>query len=442
MQIILLSGGEGKRLFPLSNSVRSKQFLRVLGAPGGGRESMLQRVTRQIGRLLPGSSVTIATGAAQREMILGQLGGGVRIVAEPERRDTFPAIALAAMYLSLELGCPRGETVVVMPCDQYADDGYFRTVERMCRAVEDNAAELVLMGIRPTYASTKFGYVVPKDGAPGREVCAVERFTEKPGLQRARELMEQGALWNGGVFAFRLGYMTDIAERYVRAESFDKVRARYGEFPKISFDYEVAEKAASVAVVPFSGEWKDLGTWNTLTEQLPERIEGRAIMDDESLGTHILNELDIPVVCLGVRDLVVAAGSDGILVCDRSASERIKDFAGAVADPQPRFEERLWGTVRVLDRVPAEGGGETVTRRLTVRAGAELSCRTAVRRVWTVAAGCGTLAAEGSVRTLSAAETISLEPHRTYRLDAISEMTLLEIETPMPGGGGTRTERV
>ena len=253
MKIILLSGGSGKRLWPVSNNVRSKQFVSLLPSPNGGTESMVQRVVRQIKETGLCDSVTVATGAAQRGMIEAQLGEGVDIVTEPERRDTFPAIALSTSYLTMEKGCSDDEVVVVMPCDPFADNGYFATIAKMVEAVKSDSADLVLMGICPTYASSKFGYIVPKENEAGKPVMCVAGFTEKPTEQRAAELIKAGALWNGGVFAFRLGYMRAITEKYVQAATFAELYGRYGEFPKISFDYEVAEKAKSIAALPYDG---------------------------------------------------------------------------------------------------------------------------------------------------------------------------------------------
>ena len=264
MQIILLSGGSGKRLWPLSNNTRSKQFIKLLTAPDGSKESMVQRVIRQLKESGFSDSITVATSASQRDVIINQLGDEISVVTEPERRDTFPAIALASSYLTHEMHCSADEIVVVMPCDPYTEAGYFETIKRMADAVMDNRAELVLMGIRPTYPSAKYGYVVPVSDNGESGIYRVSRFTEKPDVMTAEKLISEGAFWNGGVFAFRLGYMTDIVSRYIQTDTFAGIRSRYGEFPKISFDYEVAERAQSVAVIPFSGGWKDLGTWNTL----------------------------------------------------------------------------------------------------------------------------------------------------------------------------------
>lgn len=329
MKIILLSGGSGKRLWPLSNDVRSKQFLQLLEAPDGSHESMIQRVVRQIKATGHADGIVVATGEAQKDYVTAQLGRHIGVVTEPCRRDTFPAIALSCSYLASKGTSPE-EPVIVMPCDTFADDEYFQTVCRMAEAVDSGCADLVLMGITPTYPSEKYGYIVPKDNEQcrtenGEGAMPVKRFTEKPDVATAEQLLTEGALWNGGVFAFRLGYLMNILEKYMPGKSFEQVHADYEQFPKISFDYEVVEKAESVAVVPYTGEWRDLGTWNTLTEKLPSNAMGNATLH-QCENTHIVNELGIPVIGVGLKDLVIVVSPEGILVSDKASSEQLKSL--------------------------------------------------------------------------------------------------------------------
>lgn len=209
--------------------------------------------------------VTIATSVFQKDAITNQLGEDVTVVTEPSRRDTFPAICLASAYLEKTAKCDKNETVIVMPCDPYTEERYFQTIAEMAEAVQNNVADLVLMGIKPTYPSAKYGYVILQKHRKTDGIYEVERFMEKPDVATAERFIADGAFWNGGVFAFCLGYMIDIVKSYLAYDIFEEVRLRYEELPKISFDYEVVEKAKSVAVVPYDGEWKDLGTWNVLT---------------------------------------------------------------------------------------------------------------------------------------------------------------------------------
>lgn len=430
MQIILLSGGSGKRLWPLSNNTRSKQFIKLLTAPDGSKESMVQRVVRQLGESGIGDSITVATSITQRDVIINQLGENISVVAEPERRDTFPAIALASSFLAYERGCPAGEVVVVMPCDPYTEAGYFDTILRMADAVRDNAAELVLMGIEPTYPSAKYGYVVPAAGERNNGIYRVSRFTEKPDVETAEKLISQGAFWNGGVFAFRLSYMTDTVARYIDAGTFSEVRSRYGEFPKISFDYEVAEKARSVAVVPFGGEWKDLGTWNTLTDELGEHIIGNVVMDCESENTHVVNELELPVMCIGVRNLVVAASNDGILISDKNKSENIKTYADRL-QRRPMFEERRWGEYKIVDTVEFPDGYKSLTKQLKIKTGRSVSYQAHNHRdeVWTFIDGEGELVLDGVRTTVGRGDSVTVKRGAKHAVRAISDLTFIEVQS-------------
>lgn len=163
MKIILLSGGSGKRLWPLSNDVRSKQFLKVLQNDQGEPESMIQRVYRQIKLAGIDSDIVVATGIKQSESIHNQLGRDVDVVNEPSRRDTFPAIMLAASYLYFKKKINPTETVVVLPVDPYADINYFLILEEIARRVEEADINMALMGIKPTYPSEKYGYLIPDE---------------------------------------------------------------------------------------------------------------------------------------------------------------------------------------------------------------------------------------------------------------------------------------
>ena len=434
MQLVLLSGGSGKRLWPLSNNARSKQFLPLLEKEDGTMESMVQRVVRQVREAHLTDDITLATNASQLDIIINQLGDSVSVVTEPERRDTFPAIALASGYLKLKKGCTDDEVVVIMPCDPFTEAGYFETIGRMVRCVEADVAELVLMGITPTYPSEKYGYVVPvTDNLMAEGSMAVSKFTEKPNVERAKELLEMGALWNGGVFAFRLGYMMEIAQRYVKADSFEEMRSRYSEFPKISFDYEVAEKADSVAVLPYSGQWKDLGTWNTLTDELHHHIIGNAVMGPRCTNTHVINELQYPIYVDGMEDTVIAASPDGIIVCRKKYTEDIKKAVDHLT-PRPMYEERRWGSYRVIDDTTYADGRHSLTKSLTINAGKNISYQVHRHRseAWTIVEGEGIFVLDGVERKVGPGETVVIPVNHYHALKALTTLTFIEVQTGNP----------
>ena len=438
MQLILLSGGSGKRLWPLSNDARSKQFLPLLAKPDGGMESMIQRVVRQIREAKLTDNITFATNAVQRDSIINQLGEDVNVVTEPERRDTFPAIALASSYLAKEKKCDDDEVVVIMPCDVYTESKYFATIGKMVETVENDVADLVLMGITPTYPSEKFGYVVPEstqssESVFNKDCLRVARFTEKPNEEKARELLKQNAFWNGGVFAFRLGYIMNIVSQYLKTETFLETRNRYAEFPKISFDYEVAEKAESVAVVPFSGEWKDLGTWNALCEELPSTHIGNVMMGDHNVNTHAVNELGIPVFCNGLKDVIVAASPDGIMVCDKQDSEKIKDYANKLIT-RPMYEERRWGTYRVLDNAEYEDGTRSLTKTIHLNAGKNISYQLHHHRseVWTFVEGEGIFVLDGERKDVKRGDVMNIPVGHLHAIKATTDLTFIEVQIGNP----------
>ena len=434
MQLVLLSGGSGKRLWPLSNNARSKQFLPLLEKEDGTMESMVQRVVRQVREAHLTDDITLATNASQLDIIINQLGDSVSVVTEPERRDTFSAIALASGYLKLKKGCPDDEVAVIMPCDPFTEAGYFETIGKMVRCVEADVAELVLMGITPTYPSEKYGYVVPvTDHLKVEGSMAVSKFTEKPNVERAKELLGMGALWNGGVFAFRLGYMMEIAQRYVKADSFEEMRSRYSEFPKISFDYEVAEKAQSVAVVPYTGQWKDLGTWNTLTDELRRPVIGNAVMGPRCTNTHVINELQYPIYVDGMEDTVIAASPDGIIVCRKKYSEDIKKAVDNLT-PRPMYEERRWGSYRVIDDTTYADGRHSLTKSLTINAGKNISYQVHRHRseAWTIVEGEGIFVLDGVERKVGPGETVVIPVNHYHALKALTTLTFIEVQTGNP----------
>ena len=441
MHIILLSGGSGTRLWPLSNDARSKQFLKILTVPGTDqKESMVQRVVRQLKSSRLKADVTVATSVSQRDSVLSQLGEEVDIVTEPSRRNTFPAICLACEYLAKVKKCPPEETIVVMPCDPFTDQSYFTTIEKMADAVTRGNFEMTVMGIKPTYPSSKYGYVIPSylhsdtssaiNSDSGPLPCLpVESFTEKPDVKRAETLIEEGALWNGGVFSFRLGYMTDISDKYLNYSDFNDYLKNYDRYPKISFDYEVAEKAKSIGVVPFDGYWKDLGTWNTLTDELKEKTHGNVLTDNSGNNTHVFNELSIPMLVLGTDNLVIAASPDGIIVSEKSKSENIKSYATSLKH-RPMYEERRWGTYKVIDYVEFPDNFSSLTKQLTLNPGCSISyqrhsCRD---EVWTFINGEGEIVIDGVRKPVKRGDVINIPKGRLHALRALTSLSFIEVQ--------------
>lgn len=430
IHLILLSGGSGTRLWPLSNSSRSKQFLKVLRDAKGNHVSMVQRVFGQIHNVDADLDVTIATCASQENSIRSQVVGDYALVLEPERRDTAPAIMLACANLALEQGAGAGDTVIVMPIDTYADQAYYDGIVKLNAAVQEGFADLVLLGVEPTYPSEKYGYIVPT--VPEGEPRRVGRFTEKPDGATARQLIGEGALWNCGVFAFKLGYLTELTAKYLTADNFKSFRSRYAELPKNSFDYEVVEKAASIGVVSYAGQWKDLGTWNTLTDEMADKTAGRVVMDNKTCeNVHVINETGFPMVVAGLKDAVVVATPDGILVSGKKASTNIKKQVADASESRPMCEQRRWGEYRVIDSSVFPDGAKALTKELIVRDGGQLSYQRHAHRseVWTIVSGIGEVVLDGLVQQVRAGSVVKIPAHTMHAGRATgTDLHIIEVQ--------------
>lgn len=421
MNIILLSGGSGKRLWPLSNEVRSKQFIKLFKDENGEYESMVQRVYRQIATVDPDAKITIATSKNQASAIKNQLGEKASICVEPCRRDTFPAIALAAAYLHDELGVSREEVVVVCPVDPYVDNTYYEAVQKLQELAEAGAANLTLMGIEPTYPSEKYGYIIPENGD---DVSKVKEFKEKPDTETAKKYLSQNALWNAGIFAFKLGYLVDKAHSMIDFEDYRDLFNKYDTLIKISFDYAVVEKEPSIQVMRYIGSWKDVGTWNMMAEVMTDQSKGRVILDETCENTHVVNELNVPILCMGCKDMIVAASGDGILISDKQRSGYMKPYVEKI-ETEAKFAEKSWGTYTVIDIQPG-----AMTVKLSMRDGESLSYHMHNYReeVWTVVSGQGKAIVDGMEQLLRTGDVITIAAGCKHTVEALTPLDIIEIQ--------------
>ena len=395
--------------------------MKFLKDDAGQLESMTQRLYRQIRQVAPDSNITIATAKAQVSSIRNQLGEAVGISVEPCRRDTFPAIVLATAYLVDVQGGDPEQPVVVCPVDPYVQDDYFAALKALGEQAALGQANLVLMGIEPTYPSEKYGYIIPKSDAP---VSEVETFKEKPDAETAKGYIARGALWNGGVFAYKLGYVLDRARELLDYTSYQDLFDRYDTLPKISFDYAVVEKEPKIQVMRFAGQWKDLGTWNTLTEAMGEQVVGEGILNDTCRNVHIVNELNVPVLAMGLQDVVISASPEGILVSDKEQSSYIKPFVDKI-DQQIMFAEKSWGSFRVLDVEK-----ESLTIKVTLNPGHSMNYHSHQRRdeVWVVISGTGRTVVDDVEREVHPGDVITMAAGSRHTVLAQSELQLIEVQ--------------
>lgn len=421
MNIVLLSGGSGKRLWPLSNDIRSKQFIKIFKKEDGTYESMVQRIYRQIKKVDKDATITIATSKTQVSTINNQLGNDVGISVEPCRRDTFPAIALATSYLVDVMNVSPEESVVVCPVDPYVEEDYFNALKELSEQAKIGDANLVLIGMEPTYPSEKYGYIIPEHSD---KISIVKTFKEKPDIETAKKYISEGALWNGGVFAYKLKYVLNKAHELIDFTDYHDLYEKYETLEKISFDYAVAEKEDKIKVMRFKGKWKDLGTWNTLTEAMEENIVGKGILNDKCNNVHIVNEMDVPILAMGLSDVVISASPEGILVSDKEQSSYIKPFVDDIVQ-QVMFAEKSWGTFKVIDVEK-----DSMTIKVTLNKGHSMNYHSHKNRdeVWVVISGNGKTIVDGMEQYVKTGDVITMSAGCRHTIIAETELKLIEVQ--------------
>ncbi len=420
MNIVLLSGGSGKRLWPLSNDVRSKQFIKLF-KKDDEYESMVQRVYRQITTVDFNANITIATSKSQASAIKNQLGEKISICVEPCRRDTFPAIVLAVAYLHDELKVEENEAVVICPVDPYVDNTYYEAVKELQRLAEYGDANLTLMGIEPTYPSEKYGYIIPENGT---KISKVKEFKEKPDTEKAKEYLEQKALWNAGIFAFKIGYLLEKAHSMIEFKDYKDLYNKYEKLSKISFDYAVVEEEKSIQVLRYIGDWKDVGTWNMMSEVMADKTKGKAILDETCENTNVVNELNIPILCMGCEDMIIAASGDGILVSNKERSGYMKPYVEKI-EVDAMYAEKSWGTYTVID-----AQSESLTVKISMKSGEKMSYHMHNYReeVWTVVSGKGKVVIDEEKKIVYAGDVIKIPKGCKHSIEAIENLDLIEVQ--------------
>ncbi len=421
MNILLLSGGSGKRLWPLSNEIRSKQFIRFFKNDKGEYESMAERIYRQIKTVDSDASITVATSSSQISEIRNQLGNSVDISVEPYRRDTFPAISLAAAHLHHVCGISEDEAVVVCPVDPYVDNTYFEFLRKLWEEAQNGKSNLTLMGIKPSYPCEKYGYIIPETK---EETSTVSCFKEKPDKKTAEEYISQGALWNAGVFACKIGYILKKAHELIDFTDYHDLFSKYETLEKISFDYAVVEKEKSIRVFCYHGQWKDVGTWNTLTETLNQNSIGNVIMNDRCKNVNVINELNVPVLAMGLRDVVISAGADGILISDKNQSSDIKPYVDKI-DLPVMYAEKSWGSYQILN---IEKDSRTV--KVTLNPGCKMNYHSHEKRdeTWIVIEGKGQTVIDGTEQKIKPGDVITMKAGCKHTVLADTKLKMIEIQ--------------
>ncbi len=443
---IILAGGIGSRFWPLSRSQYPKQVLRLLGS-----ESMIQSTIERLLPRIPLERMLVVTNASQADVISLELRRkgweNLRLLLEPEGRNTAPAVGLAAALLGDE---NAAGLMAVFPADHFIRDqaSLLAALDRGARWAE--AGYLVTFGIPPHRPETGYGYIKQGESLdPAGSGFKAARFIEKPDLARAQGfLAEGGYYWNSGIFLFRRDLLLEAMARYLPELSQGLARLQedagrealaeiYREFPNISLDHGIMERADNVAVVPVEMGWNDVGTWGALQEIFPKDAQGNVLLgralDRNSKGCTFYAQNRL-VATIGLENVIVVDTPDATLVCHRDRVQEVKDLVADLTR-QKMVESmihptvfRPWGSYTVMD----EGPGYKV-KQIEVSPGSRLSLQMHQRRAehWVVVQGTARVTTGTDVKLVTSNQSVYIPLKTAHRLEnpTTEPLRIIEVQT-------------
>lgn len=440
MKIIILAGGGGTRLFPLSRACYPKQFLKI-----AGEKSLLQQTVERFLIIAKQEEIVIVTNKdyifhVQED--LHEIGAEkINIITEPTGKNTAPAIALAISYCKDCLNCCEDEILFVSPADHLIKPAEkFAELVQQAEQVCKDKNDIITIGVKPTKPETGYGYIQAA-GKVADTVFYVKSFKEKPDKVTAEKYLAEGNYyWNAGMFMFSIGRMEIELEQYVpeiakiSQQGYENCINNFIEMPDISIDYAVAEKSTHMSVMPMKEiYWNDIGSFDSIAEVLADK-NGNGIYGDvitaDCQNTTILGS-DRLISGIGLKDLIVVDTPDSLLITEKGKSQEVKKVVEKLKKEhrkeaiENRTMYRPWGSYTIL----AEGEGYKV-KRITIKPGAKLSLQMHYHRSehWTVISGTGKLTLDDKVVIFKENESTYIPIAVKHRLENPGQIPLSIIE--------------